>query len=195
MKAIGIFCGSSSGENPLYIETARYVGKTLAAADISLVYGGGKVGLMGAVADACLALAEYLTKDDRTGVFRRLASRLRVDALKLHRLLALIPDEAPLPGREHTRRQLGVLQALRLALLQHMFLRAVSVPAFSRANSPSIIRMSASACACSCAVGMPVTPSRMIPQRDSSKITLASMSAIVISVVPAGTLISRMANS
>ncbi len=86
------------------------------------------------IADACLALAEYLTKDDRTGVFRRLASRLRVDALKLHRLLALIPDEAPLPGREHTRRQLGVLQALRLALLQHMFLRAVSVPAFSRAN-------------------------------------------------------------
>lgn len=55
MKAIGIFCGSSSGENPLYIETARYVGKTLAAADISIVYGGGKVGLMGAVADACLA--------------------------------------------------------------------------------------------------------------------------------------------
>ena len=67
-------------------------------------------------------------------MFRRLASRLRVDALKLHRLLALIPDEAPLDGREHTRRSLGILQALRLALFQHMFLRAVSVPAFSRAN-------------------------------------------------------------
>ena len=88
----------------------------------------------GHIADACLALAEYLTTDDRTGVFRRMASRLRVDALKLHRLLALIPDEAPLPGREHTRRTLGVLQALRLALFQHMFLRVVSVPAFSRAN-------------------------------------------------------------
>jgi phosphoenolpyruvate carboxylase len=86
------------------------------------------------IADACLALAEYLTTDDRTGVFRRLASRLRVDALKLHRLLDLIPDEAPLEGREHTRRTLGVLQALRLALFQHMFLRAVSVPPFSRAN-------------------------------------------------------------
>ena len=86
------------------------------------------------ISDACLALAEYLTTDDRTGVFRRLASRLRVDALKLHRLLALIPDEAPLDGREHTRRELGILQALRLALFQHMFLRAVSVPAFSRAN-------------------------------------------------------------
>ena len=89
------------------------------------------------ISDACLALAEYLTTDDRTGVFRRLASRLRVDALKLHRLLALIPDEAPLDGREHTRRELGILQALRLALFQHMFLRAVSVPAFSRANDIS----------------------------------------------------------
>jgi phosphoenolpyruvate carboxylase len=89
------------------------------------------------VSESCLALAEYLTTDDRTGVFRRLASRLRVDALKLHRLLDLIPDEAPLSGREHTRRMLGVLQALRLALFQHMFLKAVSVPAFSRANDIS----------------------------------------------------------
>ena len=89
------------------------------------------------VSESCLALAEYLTTDDRTGVFRRLASRLRVDALKLHRLLDLIPDEAPLAGREHTRRMLGVLQALRLALFQHMFLKAVSVPAFSRANDIS----------------------------------------------------------
>ncbi len=89
------------------------------------------------LSDACEALAEYLTKDDRTGVFRRLASRLRVDALKLHRLLDLIPDESPLPDREHTRRTIGVLQALRLALLQHMFLKAVSIPAFSRANDIS----------------------------------------------------------
>ena len=89
------------------------------------------------VSESCLALAEYLTTDDRTGVFRRLASRLRVDALKLHRLLDLIPDEAPLVGREHTRRMLGVLQALRLALFQHMFIKAVSVPAFSRANDIS----------------------------------------------------------
>lgn len=91
----------------------------------------------GRISDACLALAEYLTTDDRTGVFRRLASRLRVDALKLHRLLDLIPDEAPLQDREHTRRMLGVLQALRLALFQHMFLKAVSAPAFSRANDIS----------------------------------------------------------
>ncbi|GFM28479.1 phosphoenolpyruvate carboxylase [Novosphingobium sp. PY1] len=89
------------------------------------------------ISDACLKIGEYLTKDDRTGVFRRLASRLRVDAMKLHRLLDQIPDESPLPDREHTRRSLGVLQSLRIALFKHMFLRAVMVPAFSRANDIS----------------------------------------------------------
>ncbi|KUO54103.1 MAG: phosphoenolpyruvate carboxylase [Sphingomonadales bacterium BRH_c3] len=94
-------------------------------------------GTEGHLSDACEALAEYLTKDDRAGVFRRLASRLRVDALKLHRLLTLIPDENPLEDREHTRRLIGAAQAIRLTLLQHMFLRAVSIPAFSRANDIS----------------------------------------------------------
>lgn len=89
------------------------------------------------LARACAALAEYLVGDDRTGVFRRLASRLRIDALKLHRLTDLIPDESPDPAREHVRRRIGALQALRLTLLQHMFLKVVSVPAFSRANDIS----------------------------------------------------------
>jgi phosphoenolpyruvate carboxylase len=86
---------------------------------------------------ACMALAERLTSDDRTGVFRRLASRLRVDAMKLHRLLKLVPDERGSPERETVRRSLGVLHALRLALMQHMFLRAVQIPAFSRSNDIS----------------------------------------------------------
>lgn len=94
-------------------------------------------GTEGHLSQACEILAEYLTKDDRTGTFRRLASRLRVDALKLHRLLDLIPDETPLDGRETIRRSVGALQALRLCLLQHMFLKAVSIPAFSRANDIS----------------------------------------------------------
>ena len=93
------------------------------------------------LSESCAALAEYLVGDDRTGVFRRLASRLRIDAIKLHRLTDLLPEEAPdLAGngaREHVRRRIGVLQALRLALLQHMFLKAVAVPAFSRANDIS----------------------------------------------------------
>ncbi|NCQ64841.1 MAG: phosphoenolpyruvate carboxylase, partial [Alphaproteobacteria bacterium] len=93
------------------------------------------------LARACEALAEYLTGDDRNGVFRRLVSRLRVDALKFHRLLDLLPEDAPQEGeraeREAVRRTIGSLQAMRLALLQHMFLKVVSVPAFSRANDIS----------------------------------------------------------
>lgn len=94
-------------------------------------------GTEGHLAAPCEALAEYLVGDDRVGVFRRLASRLRVDALKLNRLLALIPGEQPADDREDVRRIIGVLQALRLALLQHMFISAISIPAFSRANDVS----------------------------------------------------------
>lgn len=91
----------------------------------------------GHLESACLALAEHLTTDDRNSALRTLVSRLRVDAVKLHRLLERIPDEAPAPGREDLRRSLGALQALRLALMQHMFLLAVQIPAFSRANDIS----------------------------------------------------------
>ncbi len=86
---------------------------------------------------ACETLAEYLTKDDRTGVFRRLASRLRVDALKFHRLLDHLPPVEQSGDLQDTRRMIGAAQALRLALMQHIFLRAVSVPVFSRANDIS----------------------------------------------------------
>jgi phosphoenolpyruvate carboxylase len=87
----------------------------------------------------CLALADTLTKDDRAGVFRRLVSRLRVDWMKLHRLLSLVPG-APAgrdPAADDARRTIGLLQAVRLSLLMHMFLRAVQVPPFSRANDIS----------------------------------------------------------
>jgi len=89
--------------------------------------------------NGCLALADYLTKDDRAGVFRRMVSRLRVDWMKLHRLLSLVPG-APAgrdPASDDARRTIGLLQAVRLTLLMHMFLRAVQVPQFSRANDIS----------------------------------------------------------
>ena len=90
---------------------------------------------------ACMALADYLTKDDRAGVFRRLVSRLRVDWMKLHRLLSLVPGYSPGgerdPVMDEERRAIGLLQALRLSLLMHMFLRAVEVPPFSRSNDVS----------------------------------------------------------
>jgi uncharacterized protein (TIGR00730 family) len=49
-----VFCGSHSGNNAVYIDAAREMGRTLAALGIGLVCGGGRVGMMGAVADAAL---------------------------------------------------------------------------------------------------------------------------------------------
>ena len=54
MKRIAVYCGSATPADPVYIESARHVGRELAARGIGLVYGGGKLGLMGAVADAVL---------------------------------------------------------------------------------------------------------------------------------------------
>ena len=54
MKRICVFCGSNAGHNPIYRIEAEKVGRLLAARGIELVYGAGNVGLMGAVADACL---------------------------------------------------------------------------------------------------------------------------------------------
>jgi len=55
MDALCVYCGSSPGERDAYVEAARELGRELAARDVTLVYGGGRVGLMGAVADATLA--------------------------------------------------------------------------------------------------------------------------------------------
>jgi uncharacterized protein (TIGR00730 family) len=49
-----VFCGASTGHDPIYMEAARTVGRTLAERGIGVVYGGGHVGLMGAVADAAM---------------------------------------------------------------------------------------------------------------------------------------------
>jgi uncharacterized protein (TIGR00730 family) len=51
---ICVFCGSSPGHNEVYAHAAREMGTTLARENIDLIYGGGRVGLMGAVADAAL---------------------------------------------------------------------------------------------------------------------------------------------
>jgi uncharacterized protein (TIGR00730 family) len=50
-----VFCGAHTGAQPEYAEAARATGRLLAEQQIRLVYGAGKIGLMGIVADACLA--------------------------------------------------------------------------------------------------------------------------------------------
>jgi uncharacterized protein (TIGR00730 family) len=55
MRAVCVFCGSSAGHDSVYASAARSVGQLLGARGSTLVYGGGRVGLMGQVADAALA--------------------------------------------------------------------------------------------------------------------------------------------
>lgn len=54
MGNICIYCGSATGTNPEYVETARRLGTVLARRGLGMVYGGGRVGLMGIIADAVL---------------------------------------------------------------------------------------------------------------------------------------------
>ena len=61
LRAICVFCGASAGANPAYAAAARTVGTAIAARGIELVYGGGRVGLMGALADAALAAGGRVT--------------------------------------------------------------------------------------------------------------------------------------
>lgn len=61
MNSICVYCGSSSGTDPRFLEAAVACGTEIARAGLTLVYGGGKVGLMGAVADAALAAGGKVT--------------------------------------------------------------------------------------------------------------------------------------
>ena len=54
MKSVAVYCGASSGTNELFTQQATAMGQTLAQRGFTLVYGGGRVGLMGAVADAVM---------------------------------------------------------------------------------------------------------------------------------------------
>lgn len=61
MKNIAVFCGSSIGFNSDYKKAAVEVGLYFAKKDIGLVYGGGKIGMMGALADALLSQKGHVT--------------------------------------------------------------------------------------------------------------------------------------
>jgi uncharacterized protein (TIGR00730 family) len=61
IKQVCVFCGSSPGTDSVHIESARAVGRLLARRGVGLVFGGGHVGLMGAIADAALAAGGEVT--------------------------------------------------------------------------------------------------------------------------------------
>jgi uncharacterized protein (TIGR00730 family) len=61
MRSVAVYCGSSSGINGVYKEQARKLGEILAANEIHVIFGGGKVGLMGQLADAVLKAGGRIT--------------------------------------------------------------------------------------------------------------------------------------
>jgi uncharacterized protein (TIGR00730 family) len=83
INAICVYCGSSPGTDPVFVETARKFGKILAENGVRLVYGGGSIGLMGAVAEAVQKhggeatgiIPEFLTNREQP---RRLSQQLIV---------------------------------------------------------------------------------------------------------------------
>ncbi|HEY2326281.1 MAG TPA: TIGR00730 family Rossman fold protein [Gaiellaceae bacterium] len=106
MQRVAVFCGASSGRDPAYAAAARAFGATVAGRGLGLVYGGGRVGLMGAVADGALAAGgEVIGVIPRELVDRELAhpglTELRV-VESLHERKATMADLADafvaLPG-------------------------------------------------------------------------------------------------
>jgi uncharacterized protein (TIGR00730 family) len=61
MRSVLVFCGASKGQDPAYAEVARALGRSLAEAGKTIVYGGGNVGLMGELANAALAAGGQVT--------------------------------------------------------------------------------------------------------------------------------------
>jgi len=84
MKNIAIFCGASIGFNPVYAEQATALGKFLAKKNINIVFGGGKFGMMGTIADAVLegkaevvgVIPEFLKLEEieHTGITKMITS-------------------------------------------------------------------------------------------------------------------------
>ncbi|MEM9038103.1 MAG: TIGR00730 family Rossman fold protein [Actinomycetota bacterium] len=71
ITSLCVYCGSSPGHDPVYVETARALGRHLAERSVRMVYGGGAVGLMGRTADAVMAAGGEVTGIIPVGLFSR----------------------------------------------------------------------------------------------------------------------------
>ena len=115
LRAICVFCGASAGTDPAYLAAARAVGAALADREIEVVYGGGRLGLMGAVADAALAAGGRVTGVIPSALVDREVAHLGLTDLRivmtLHERKALMADLADafiaLPGGLGTLEELA----------------------------------------------------------------------------------------
>ena len=82
LNSICVFCGSSTGENPVYKQKAIALGKTLAENQIELIYGGGNIGLMGIIANTVLKYGGKVT-----GVLPQFLNKKEVGHVELSTLI------------------------------------------------------------------------------------------------------------
>jgi len=84
MKTLAVYCGAAHGANPIYADAARGLARAMVEHNIALVYGGGKVGLMGVIADEVLRLG-----GEATGVIPRALVEREVGHAGLTRLFVV----------------------------------------------------------------------------------------------------------
>lgn len=111
---VTVFCGSASGHDPVYVETAAALGRAIAARGMDLVFGGGHVGLMGTVADAAMKAGAHVTGvipralQAREAVHEHLSELVLVDSM--HERKTIMSDRADaflaLPGGPGTLEEL-----------------------------------------------------------------------------------------
>ena len=124
MKRLAIFCGASIGHQPVYAEHAKALGKFLADKNIEIVFGGGKFGMMGAIADAALAagskvigvIPDFLKLEEieHTGIQEMITSENMSDRKMI--ISKMVDGYIALPGGFGTLDE--VMEALTLGQLQ-----------------------------------------------------------------------------
>ncbi len=96
LRSVCVFCGSSTPPDPAYRAAATSLAETVAARGLELVYGGGRVGLMGTVADAALAAGGRVVGVIPTGLFSREVAHTGLSELhevgSMHERKALMYD-------------------------------------------------------------------------------------------------------
>jgi len=83
MRRVCVFCGAHAGSRPTYLEAARALGREMVSRGLGLVFGGGAIGLMGAVADAVLAGGGQVTGVIPHGLMAREVGRTDLTDLRV----------------------------------------------------------------------------------------------------------------
>ncbi|HEX4220279.1 MAG TPA: TIGR00730 family Rossman fold protein [Acidimicrobiales bacterium] len=134
-SSICVYCGSSTGADPAFAHAARQLGTTLADQHVTLVYGGGAVGLMGELADAALVAGGQVRGVIPRNLFRRdvphqgLTELIEVDSMheRKQRMFELADAFVALPGGMGTLEELTEMATWAQLGLHHKPIATVDV--------------------------------------------------------------------